>query len=90
MNGLQRFMGGSPAQVLLRLVVLSFVVGIVLSALGVSPADIVERAVAFVRRISAMGFGAIGSIWNYFLLGAVIVVPIWLVIRLLNLVRGKG
>lgn len=90
MNGLQRFMGGSPAQVLLRLVVLSFVVGIVLSALGVSPADIVERAAAFVRRISAMGFGAIGSIWNYFLLGAVIVVPIWLVIRLLNLGRGKA
>lgn len=90
MNGLQRFMGGSPAQVLLRLVVLSFVVGIVLSALGVSPADIVERAFAFVRRISAMGFGAIGSIWNYFLLGAVIVVPIWLVIRLLNLGRGKA
>jgi hypothetical protein len=88
MNGLQRFMGGSPAQVLLRLVVISLIVGIVLSALGISPYDIVENAQQFVRRIWNMGFGAIEWIWRYFLLGAVIVVPIWIVIRLLNL--GKG
>jgi len=88
MNGLQRFMGGSPAQVLLRLVVISLIVGIVLSALGISPYDIIETAEQFIRRIWNMGFGAIEWIWRYFLLGAVIVVPIWLVIRLLNL--GKG
>lgn len=88
MNGLQRFMGGSPAQILLRLVVISLIVGIVLSALGISPYDIIETAEQFIRRIWNMGFGAIEWIWRYFLLGAVIVVPIWLVIRLLNL--GKG
>jgi hypothetical protein len=81
-------MGGSPAQVLLRLVVISLIVGIVLSALGISPYDIIETAEQFIRRIWNMGFGAIEWIWRYFLLGAVIVVPIWLVIRLLNL--GKG
>jgi hypothetical protein len=88
MNGLQRFMGGSPAQVLLRLVVISLIVGIVLSALGISPYDIIETAQQFIRRIWNMGFGAIEWVWRYFLLGAVIVVPIWIVIRLLNL--GKG
>ncbi|WP_035830497.1 DUF6460 domain-containing protein [Kaistia adipata] len=88
MNGLQRFMGGSPAQVLLRLVVISLIVGIVLSALGISPYDIIETAQQFIRRIWNMGFGAIEWIWRYFLLGAVIVVPVWLIIRLLNL--GKG
>lgn len=90
MDSLQRFMGGSPAQVLLRLIVLSLVVGIVLSALGITPAEIIERATGIARRISAMGFGAIGSAWNYFLIGAAIVVPVWLVIRLLNLGRGRG
>lgn len=88
MNGLQRFMGGSPAQVLLRLVVISLIVGIVLSALGLSPYDIVEKAQQLVWRIWNMGFGAIEWIWKYFLLGAVIVVPVWIVIRLLNM--GKG
>lgn len=88
MNGLQRFMGGSPAQVLLRLVVISLIVGIVLSALGISPYDIIETAQQFIRRIWNMGFGAIEWIWRYFLLGAVIVVPVWVIIRLLNM--GKG
>jgi len=88
MNGLQRFMGGSPAQVLLRLVVISLIVGVVLSALGLSPYDIVEKAQQLVWRIWNMGFGAIEWIWKYFLLGAVIVIPVWIVIRLLNM--GKG
>lgn len=90
MDSLQRFMGGSPAQVLLRLIVLSLVVGIVLSALGITPTEIIDRAMGVVRRISAMGFGAIGSVWNYFLVGAAIVIPVWIVIRLLNLGRGRG
>ncbi len=89
MNGLQRFMGGSPAQVLLRLVVLSLVVGIVLSALGVTPFEILDRLEVFVRRIWNMGFGAIGWVWNYFLVGAVVVIPIWIILRLLNIGRGR-
>ncbi|WEK51798.1 MAG: DUF6460 domain-containing protein [Candidatus Kaistia colombiensis] len=88
MNGLQRFMGGSPGQVLLRLVVISLIVGIVLSALGLSPYDIVQKAQQLVWRIWNMGFGAIEWVWQYFLLGAVIVIPVWIVIRLLNM--GKG
>jgi len=88
MNGLQRFMGGSPGQVLLRLIVISLIVGIVLSALGISPYDIVQNAQQLVRRVWNMGFGAIEWIWQYFLLGAVIVIPVWIVIRLLNM--GKG
>ena len=88
MNGLQRFMGGSPGQVLLRLIVISLIVGVVLSALGLSPYDIVFKAEQMVRRVWNMGFGAIEWIWQYFLLGAVIVIPLWLVLRLLNM--GKG
>lgn len=88
MNGFQRFMGGSPGQVLLRLIVISLIVGVVLSALGLSPYDIVQKAQQFVRHIWNMGFGAIEWIWQYFLLGAVIVIPVWIIIRLLNM--GKG
>lgn len=88
MNGLSRFMGGSPGQVLLRLVVVSFIVGIVLSALGLTPWEIIDKGRQLVFRVWNMGFGAIEWIWTYFLLGAVIVIPIWIVLRLLNMGRG--
>ena len=88
MNGLQGFMGGSPGQVLLRLVVVSFIVGIVLSALCLTPWDIVDKVRQLVLRVWNMGFGAIEWIWTYFLLGAVIVIPVWIVLRLLNISRN--
>jgi hypothetical protein len=88
MNGLQRFIGGSPTQVFLRLIVVSLVVGIVLSALGLSPYDILESLRDLVLHFWHMGFGAFDWLWRYFLLGAVIVIPLWLIIRLLNFGRG--
>jgi Domain of unknown function (DUF6460) len=82
-----RFFGGSPAGVLLRLVVLSFVVGIILHALNVSPFDIINGLRDLAHRIYLLGFDSIEWIFRYFLLGAVIVFPVWLVIRLLKVGR---
>jgi len=89
-TGLSRFLGGSPAQVLLRLVFLSFVVGIVLSALNLDPLDLVDMAVNFVERLWDMGFHAIGRLGNYLVIGAIVVVPIWLVTRLLSMGRPRS
>jgi len=85
----ERLFGDSPARLLLRLVILSLVVGVVLAALGVEPYDIVASALRFVDRIWSMGFDAIDRVWRYFLLGAVVVVPVWLVLRLLNVGRNR-
>jgi hypothetical protein len=85
-----RFFGGSPAGVLLRLVVVSFVVGIVLNALGVSPFDIINGLRDLAWRIYMLGFDSIEWIFRYFLLGAVIVFPIWLVIRLFKTAGRRG
>jgi hypothetical protein len=85
---LTRFFGGSPARVLVQLVVFSFVVGIVLTAVGVSPYDIVNSLGRLVQRIYDSGFETLAWAWRYFLLGAVIVIPVWLVMRLLRLGRG--
>ncbi|WP_417685126.1 DUF6460 domain-containing protein [Roseibium sp.] len=84
---LYRFLGGSPGQVILRLVFLSFVVGVILSALDLEPLQIVDMAVRFVQRLWEMGFDALGNILRYFVIGAVIVVPIWLVSRVLQMGR---
>jgi hypothetical protein len=77
-----RFFGGSPAWVLVRLVLLSILVGVILHALGLDPWDIVNSIVRLFRHIWTMGWDAIDSIWRYFILGAVIVIPIWLIVRI--------
>jgi hypothetical protein len=88
-NSVNRFFGGSPAGVILRLAGLSFVVGIILSALGVSPYDIVNGLIELANRIYMLGFSSVEWIVRYFLLGAVIVFPIWLISRLLKIGRHE-
>ncbi|MBO6758367.1 MAG: integrase [Roseibium sp.] len=87
---LSRLMGGSPGQVVLRLVFLSFVVGVILSALDLNPLDLIDLARTFVVRLWNMGFDALGSIGRYFLLGAAVVLPIWLVLRFIQFARQRG
>jgi hypothetical protein len=84
-----RFLGGSPLAVLGRLILASILVGVVLSVLGLDPWNILESVENFVRGIWNMGFDAVRWVWRYFLLGAVIVLPIWLIVRLINAPRGR-
>ena len=79
-----RFFGGPPLSVALRIILLSVLVGVILSALGLDPRDIWQSLVDLVRHVWNMGWDAVIWLWRYFLLGAVIVVPIWVVVRLLK------
>ncbi|HVZ51948.1 MAG TPA: DUF6460 domain-containing protein [Pseudolabrys sp.] len=88
-ENVSRFLGGSPLAVLGRLILLSILVGVILSALGLDPFDIVESIERLVRHVWNMGFDAVRWLWRYFLLGAVIVIPIWIVVRLLKAPRGR-
>ncbi len=84
-----RVFGGSPLAVLGRLILVSVLVGVILSALGLDPFDIVRSVERLIRHIWDMGFDAVRWLWRYFLLGAVIVIPIWLLLRLINAPRGR-
>ena len=84
-----RIFGGSPLAVLGRLVLVSILVGVVLSALGLDPFDIVRSIQKLIESIWNLGFDAFRWLWRYLLLGAVIVVPIWLLMRIFNAPRGK-
>jgi len=81
--------GGSPGGVLVRLVLISILVGIVLSAMGMTPADLLYRFDIILRRLYDMGFAWVEWLIRYFLLGAVVVFPIWGIARLLGAYR-KG
>lgn len=80
----QRFFGGSPLWVLVRLVLLSILVGVVLAAFGLDPWNIWRSLQRFVHGVWAMGWDAVETLWRYFLLGAVVVVPVWLLGRLVK------
>ena len=84
-----RIFGGSPLAVLARLFLVSILVGVILSALGLDPYDIVRSIERLFRSLWDMGFDAFRWLWRYFLLGAVIVIPIWLIMRVVNAPRGK-
>jgi Family of unknown function (DUF6460) len=86
-NAVTRFFGGSPFAALVRLILISILVGVVLSAFGLDPWNILPSIKRFILNIWDMGFDAVRWIWQYFLLGAIIVIPIWLIMRLM---RGKG
>jgi hypothetical protein len=88
-DGMSRFLGGSPLTVAFRLILLSILVGVVLAAVGFDPWNIVESIRLLIQRIWNLGFDAINGLWRYFLLGAVIVIPVWLLSRLFGAPRGR-
>lgn len=82
MQGLTRFLGDSPLRVLIKLVVVSFLVGLVMSAFGWTPLDVIDGIRAAVERVWRMGFATLDRFFGYMLLGAAIVVPIFLIMRI--------
>jgi hypothetical protein len=86
---MDRLFGGNPLAVLLRLALISIVVGVVLSALGVRPQDLFTDLARIFRRLWEMGFDVFRWAWYYLLLGAAVVIPVWLGIRLLSLGRSN-
>ena len=81
-DSLTRFLGGTPLSVAFRLILLSILVGVVLAAIGFDPYNILRSIELLFRRLWDLGFDAINWLWRYFLLGAVIVIPIWFLSRL--------
>ncbi|MEZ5774815.1 MAG: DUF6460 domain-containing protein [Hyphomicrobiaceae bacterium] len=86
---MDRFFGGNPLVVILKLAIISLIVGVVLAALNLDALRILDGVRLFAVRIYEMGYDAIGWAWNYFLLGAVIVFPIWFISRLMRSMGGR-
>ncbi|MFN0217440.1 MAG: DUF6460 domain-containing protein [Hyphomicrobium sp.] len=78
------FIGGHPAGVIVRLAILSVLVGVLLSVFGVTPRNFFSVLDNFARYVYDLGFGAVEWIFEYLALGAMIVIPIWLIARLLK------
>lgn len=95
---LSHLKSGSTGAVLIFLSVVSLIVGVVLSVLGLNPYDIINTIKTLAPRIYII-FSIIFSMntleWivRYFLLGAIVVFPIWLIawliVRIIKMSKGR-
>ncbi len=85
----ERFFGGSPAATILKLAIASVMIGVVLSLFGLNPDNLYQAIIRLGDWISSLGFGAVRTLGRYLVLGAIIVVPIWLLSRVFSLF-GSG
>ena len=83
-----RFFGGPPLSVIFRLVLLSILIGVILEVLGLDPWNIIQSLRTLFQRVWDMGFDAVKWLWRYLLLGAAVVVPVWLILRLMRAAKG--
>ncbi|MFK5977267.1 MAG: DUF6460 domain-containing protein [Rhizobiaceae bacterium] len=83
-NGLTRFLGDSPGRTIVKLAVISFIVGIIMSALNFTPIEVWYAIEDFFVKIYQLGFDAIWRIARYFVWGALVVVPVFLLMRLIR------
>ncbi|MGA0597155.1 DUF6460 domain-containing protein [Enterovirga sp. CN4-39] len=81
---LQRIFGGSPIAVLFKLLFLSLVIGAIMAGFGFTPTTLPNRVVAAVQSVLNLGFDAFRNAGAYILTGAMVVVPIWLLMRLMS------
>lgn len=82
-----RFLGDTPGRTLVKLAVISFVVGIIMSALNFTPYEVWLAIKEFFIHLYNLGFEAIWRVAKYFVWGAMVVVPIFLILRVLRMGR---
>ncbi|HYM32255.1 MAG TPA: DUF6460 domain-containing protein [Candidatus Cybelea sp.] len=78
-------MSSSPGATVIKLLIACFLVGMLLRLLHITPANLLEHFGETIRRIFDLGVSLLHSVVStvewiipYILLGAIIVIPIWL------------
>lgn len=81
---IHRVLGGSPLTVSVRLLVVSLLVGALMTWLGIDAADLLAELQLGFERLYGTGFAALSNVGRTIMAGAAVVVPIWVVARLLS------
>ncbi|MDA0703314.1 MAG: DUF6460 domain-containing protein [Proteobacteria bacterium] len=82
-------MRGGIGGILIRLLILSFVVGFILNVLDLDPGSLLRNIGGTVESIFMTVVDAVRWAVPHILIGAIVVVPIWLVFYLLRYARGR-
>lgn len=79
---MEKIFGGPIIPTLFKLAVLSFVVGLVLMIFGIEPLDLWREFGATIERAWILVFDALLWGWRYAVVGAIVVLPLWIIYRL--------
>lgn len=85
---MEKFFGGSPAAVIIKLAIASIIIGVILSFFGYNPWNLYGAFVRLGRWISSFGLDTLETLLRYLVLGAIIVIPLWLLSRLFSFFGG--
>lgn len=83
-DGVNRFLGDTPGRTIIKLLVVCLIVGFVLAFFGYTPDNIVSNIRYHFLDLWYNGFRALGRAGDYLLLGAIIVIPVFIVVRLIS------
>jgi hypothetical protein len=87
---MEHIFGGRPLTVILRLVIISIIVGVVFSALNLTPDKFWAAVANLSDWLYSLGLASFKNVLGYFIIGALVVFPIWAVYRLIKLAGGAG
>lgn len=87
---MDKLLGGPLLPTITKLALACVAVGILLAIFGVEPYSIWENFLATVVKIWDMGFGLVDWALKYLVLGAIIVIPIWVVSRFWSVVFDRS
>jgi len=79
-----RFLGDTPGRVVVKLILISIVVGVVMSTFNWTPYDILWNIRDFFLHVWNMGFSALARFADYLILGAAVVIPAFILLRILS------
>ncbi len=76
------FLGGTLKHVIIKLLILSLLVGIAMNLLGWTPRNLVYKAIKFFKLLWETGFTTFANLFYMTAMGAIIVVPTFLLLRI--------
>jgi len=79
-----RFLGDTPGRTIIKLVVVSLIVVFIMHVFCIYPVDILEGIRRFFIELWYRDFAALGRVGDYLLLGATVVIPVFIVLRLIS------
>lgn len=84
MSKVNSLLGDTVGRTIIKLVVISLIVGMFMNVFGLSAFDIVDAVRDFVVRLWESGWAALGRFGDWLILGATVVIPIFIILRVLN------
>jgi hypothetical protein len=86
---MERVVGDRPAAVAVRLVLVSLFVGFLMSVFGIEPDAIFRWVQRTIEDVFADSGHYLRQAFGYVLTGAAIVLPIWILLRVMAMGRGR-